>query len=307
MLNYQTLSQKPKLFIRLTGLTPDEFETLHDKFISAWHHFVYTEFIAGRKRKRKYGGGNTPRLKTTRDKLLFALVYLRLYPLQVVQGLWFNLDESNANRWVHRLVPLVSQALGYDHVLPKRGRGRSLDEILREYPDLKSILVDGVEQPIRRPKAKRRQKSQYSGKKKRHTQKHVIITHPQTQTVIYTTNTYPGRAHDKTILESQDLRASPTIVIGGDKGFQGLKLDQAQVVTPAKKPRGKQLSESLQAQNRALASIRVSVEHAISGIKRARITSDIYRNFKQGFADLSFVTAVGLHNFRVKYRYATIN
>lgn len=57
----------------MTSLSVDEFEKLHDKFVSAWKNFVHEEFIKGRKRQRKYGGGNTPRLQTTRDKLLFAL------------------------------------------------------------------------------------------------------------------------------------------------------------------------------------------------------------------------------------------
>lgn len=285
----------------------DEFEKLYDKFLSAWKDFVYTEFVDGKKRQRKYGGGNTPRLQTTRDKLLFALIYIRLYPLQVVQGLWFDLDESNANRWIHRLIPLVNQALDYEHVLPKRGRGRSLDEIIAEYPDLKDILLDGVEQPTRRPKDRDRQKEKYSGKKKRHTKKQVVITHPNTQAIIYTTPTYPGKAHDKTIIESQDLRASPDILVGGDKGFQGLEIDEAKIITPTKKPKGKELPENIKKQNQAFSSIRISVEHAIGGIKRANIASDIYRNMKKDFDDTSFLTAIGLHNFRVKYRYVKIN
>lgn len=307
MISYQNLSKRPKVFIRLTSLAVDEFERLHDKFVSAWKVFVHEEFIKGKNRKRKYGGGNTPRLQTSRDKLLFALIYIRLYPLQVVQGMWFDLDESNANRWIHRLVPLVNQALDYEHVLPKRGRGRSLDEIIAEYPDLKDILTDGVEQPIRRPKDKDEQRDKYSGKKKRHTKKQVVITHPNTQAVIYTTPTYPGKAHDKTIIESQDLRASPDILVGGDKGFQGLEIGEAKIITPTKKPKGKELPVDIQKQNQAFSSMRISVEHAINGIKRANIASDIYRNMKHNFDDLSFLTAIGLHNFRVKHRYATTN
>ena len=221
----------------------------------------------------------------------------------MVIGYWFNLDESNANRWVHRLIPLLNQALDYEHVLPQRGRGRSLDEIISEYPDLRDVLLDGVEQPIRRPKNKDKQQSQYSGKKKRHTKKQVVITDPQTQRVIYTTPTCEGRDHDKTIIELQELVASTKITVGGDKGFQALKLGQARIITPTKKPKGKDLPDYIEAQNQVFSSLRISVEHSISGIKRSHIASDIYRNIKEGFDDVSFLSAVGLHNFRVEYRY----
>ena len=303
MISYKTFLKRPGVFQRLTGLTPNEFEKLHDKFFSVWKEFVYSEFIKGKNRQRKYGGGNTPRLKTSQDKLFFILIYVRLYPLQIVLGCWFNLDESNANRWVHRLLPMLSQTLDYNHVLPKRGRCKSLNEIILEYPDLKDVLLDGVEQPIRRPKDEDEQKNKYSGKKKRHTKKQVIITNPNTQAVIYTTPTCPGKEHDKTIIEAQKLGASEEIIIGGDKGFQGLEIDQAKVITPTKKPKNKHLPEHIQKQNQIFSSIRISVEHAISGIKRSNIAKDIYRNIKEGFDDTSFLAAIGLHNFRVKYRY----
>lgn len=303
MLTYKNLVARPNVFIRFTGLTPAEFDRLQDKFLSAWQAFVYQTFIEGKKRHRVYGGGKTPKLRSTHDMLLFILVYITLYPLQLVQGFWFDFDEATANRWIHRLTPLLNQALDYDHVLPKRSRGRSLDEIIAEYPDLKDILLDGIEQPVRRPKDKAKQQRAYSGKKKRHTKKQVAITHPHTQTVIYLTPTYPGKEHDKTIIERQDLRASPQIAVGGDKGFQGLVLGEAKIVTPTKKPKGKELPDSIKVQNQAFSSIRIAVEHAICGIKRSHIASDIYRNIKEGFDNDSFLAAVGLHNFRVKYRY----
>jgi hypothetical protein len=66
-------------------------------------------------------------------------------------------------------------------VRPKRAKGRSLEEIIEGCPELKElgVLTDGTERPIRRPKDEEKQKTAYSGKKKRHTNKHVTITHPK--------------------------------------------------------------------------------------------------------------------------------
>ena len=48
--------------------------------------------------------------------------------------------------------------------------------------------------------------------------------------------------------------------------------------------------------------MRVRVEHAIAGIKRARIVKDILRNTKDSFSDLVMVLTSGLHNLRVAQR-----
>ncbi len=54
--------------------------------------------------------------------------------------------------------------------------------------------------------------------------------------------------------------------------------------------------------NRKIASIRIRVEHAISGVKRYRIVKDKLRNWKKGFCDLVMETCSGLHNFRQNFR-----
>ena len=67
---------------------------------------------------------------------------------------------------------------------------------------------------------------------------------------------------------------------------------------PKKKPRGGELTNEEKEQNRLIASIRIVVEHIISGIKRCRIVKEVYRNTKLGYADLVMELACGLHNFR---------
>ena len=54
--------------------------------------------------------------------------------------------------------------------------------------------------------------------------------------------------------------------------------------------------------NRKFARIRVRGEHALAGVKRARVVKDVLRNTKDGFSDLAMVIACGLHNLRVHIR-----
>lgn len=54
-------------------------------------------------------------LPTLEDKLFFILCYLKTNNLQEVHGALFGMSQPKANLWIHRLLPLVEQAL--EHVL----------------------------------------------------------------------------------------------------------------------------------------------------------------------------------------------
>ena len=85
MLSYQKLMKKPSHLHRLTGLTVMEFEQLLDKFQSSWNMYMLN-LSKDLKRKRKIGGGRHATLLSLEDKLLFILVYVRMYPLLFLQG-----------------------------------------------------------------------------------------------------------------------------------------------------------------------------------------------------------------------------
>jgi len=87
------------------------------------------------------------RLRSLEDKLLFILIYTRIYPLMIVQGAFFGFEDSRACEWVGRLLPVLDKACGFAHIKPRRGNGRSLEEILKEFPELAEfdITLDGVE------------------------------------------------------------------------------------------------------------------------------------------------------------------
>ena len=56
------------------------------------------------------------------------------------------------------------------------------------------------------------------------------------------------------------------------------------------------------AQNPATEALYSRVEHALAGVKRARIVKDVLRNTKVHFSDLVMAVACGLHNLRVQVR-----
>lgn len=62
------------------------------------------------------------------------------------------------------------------------------------------------------------------------------------------------------------------------------------------------MTEKQKESNRALAQIRIRVEHALCGVKRSRCVKDTLRNTQDAYSDRFMENATGLHNLRVQYR-----
>src|SRR4051794_27039311 len=288
----------PKKLQMLTGFTPEEFEGLARTFAQIWHEDTHLNW-QGQERQRAKGGGPGGQLDSPRKMLFFILLYFRHYPIQEFLGALFGFSQSQANRWIMCLTPLLKKALKRAVVLPER-RTAKLNRLFEKDPERK-LLLDGTDRPVRRPKNPEKQKACYSGRKKRHTVKNVVLTCERS--VEYLSPTAPGSQSDKTLAEPLETVAFPRqSVVISDSGFQGLQLPNKALIHPTKKPRGRELPPALRPFNRLVAGVRVGVEHAISGVKRCRIVSDILRHLKEGFNDLVMEVAVGLHNFRELYR-----
>src|SRR5439155_15886247 len=127
-------------------------------FRQACEHFYHPDrTLAGRPRQRWWGAGRHGSLYAPAQKLLFLLVYLKTYPLQVLLGEIFNLSQPQVNPWVHRLLPTLRSALDELGALPERdpthfaqGQQRS-----RLTPRL---IIDGTERRRQRPKNPEKQR-----------------------------------------------------------------------------------------------------------------------------------------------------
>ena len=205
MLTYAEVKKKPSRFLSITGLTIAEFEALLPSFEQAWDADI-EQRLANQKRMRKVGGGRKPVLVNNEARLLFILVYFKLYLLQETQGLLFGLSQSQTNEWIHRLTPILRAALGREKILPERDPDK-VKEVLSEYL-LLSFTVDGTERRLQRPLDSEEQKEYYSGKKKAHTLKNDVIAHTETGKVCFLSQTYPGKTHDKRICDEEGGRAA---------------------------------------------------------------------------------------------------
>jgi hypothetical protein len=152
MLTYEELKTKPRKFVAFTSLTPDEFLDLLPAFERAYQGvYSASKTKAGKRRKRKTGAGRKSSLDSLEQKLLFALVYQKNYPLQSVQAELFGMAQSRANEWIHTLLPILKQALEVLGVTPERDPQKFKSKE-NHRPDAVHSIIDGTERRRQRPK-----------------------------------------------------------------------------------------------------------------------------------------------------------
>jgi hypothetical protein len=234
VLEYKRLKKDRRRLLALTGLTHKEFVALHQAFRTAYViMYAGAKTADGRVRKRQVGGGRKGQLRTTEQKLLFSLVYQKTYPLQALLGEVFGLSQSRVNRWIHRLLPVLKQALDDLSLLPSREPGQFARQE-RGHREAVELIIDGTDRCRQRPKNPVKQTLPYSGKHKTHSDKNVVVVTAKTKRVGYLSQTYAGKMHDKKIVDTEPIRYPPGTILYQDTGFQGYEPTVQQIHQPKK-------------------------------------------------------------------------
>lgn len=280
----------------LTGLTAQEFNNLTDEF--SWN---YREYEAKRKpiRKRQIGGGRDSKIEDLSEKLFYILWYMKNYPTFDAASFLVGFHRSNACEWMHVLLPVLEITLKRKLVLPQR-RISDPEEFLRLFPEAREVFADGIERSIQRSKNKKKQQKNYSGKKKMHTRKSVIISDNQRR-VLVLTKQKSGRRHDKRLADKENLfqNLPDKVSVFVDTGFQGVQKFHHNTYIPKKRRKGKPVTVYEKELNKLISSYRVVVEHAIGGIKRYRCISEKLRNRKAWIDDKFMLLSAGLWNYHL--------
>jgi hypothetical protein len=221
MLTYQQLKDQPRDFLAATGLMIAEFERLLPAYQTAYAHCYARQLtLAGKKRQRQPGGGSKGALDQAADRLLFILIYLKTNPLQTMHGLQFGLSQPQTNYWIHHLLPVVQAALQELDMTPERDGSQVATSplALAGTPDL---ALDGTERRRQRPQDTDEQRAHYSGKKKPHTDKNIVLVNESTSKVIYLGPTEYGSKHDKKAADEAAINYPSQATLDKDTGFQG--------------------------------------------------------------------------------------
>ena len=221
MVTYSRLRHHQQDFLALTGMTVLEFESLLPAFSRAYERLHPADRTAtNQPRQRAVGGGRIGALQEPEQKLLFLLVYLKTYPIQALMAELFDLSQPRVNYWLRHLLPVLREALDDLGVRPERdphafGRTESARD------PAPRLIIDGTERRRQRPKNPEKQAAHYSGRKKTHSDKNLVVVEVESKRVDFLSNTYVGKAADKGIADHEGITYPPGTILYKDSGFQG--------------------------------------------------------------------------------------
>lgn len=310
MLTYHGLRRNPRVFKRITGITVEEFERLYADFEPAWIAAEQAR-LERAERQRAIGGGNNFKLDVE-TQLLLVLVWLRLYLTTATLGYFFGISQSAASRNTRRLLAILSEVSGQEFAWPeppRKGQGRTAEEVAEEYPDLFAIL-DATEQPLETPTDKEREHEAYSGKRRRATVKSSLIVNEE-GVIRGVTPSALGRTHDLTQMRQSGLlpHIPPQLIVVADAGYTGLDKDlpDHSVAVAHRAQRNHPLQPDHIEANRELSSVRIIVENVFCHLKHFQSLVDRFRHDVEQVHSAVFAVIAMLVNRRTQCRLALAN
>jgi hypothetical protein len=111
-LRFADLQTRPTELLDLSSLTLAEFQRLVSPFEAAFQtHRADWRLAGGPRTARRYTTYTNCPLPTPEDRLLFILICLKTYPLQVVQGRLFGMGQSKSHQWIYVLLVVLRVTL----------------------------------------------------------------------------------------------------------------------------------------------------------------------------------------------------
>jgi hypothetical protein len=101
--------------------------------------------------------------------------------------------------------------------------------------------------------------------------------------------------HDFALLKQTRLHIAACIEKYADSGYQGISKFCTNSFTPIKKPKHRSLTPEERAYNRALARLRIHIEHVNRRCKIFRIVKDMYRGKHRQYQKTWTVIAALVH------------
>lgn len=243
-------------------------------------------------------------IENCEELLFFTLFSLKSGLTYDVLGLVTGMDGSTAKRNQELGLKVLKEALLEEGVAPKR-EFRTVAEFKAHFEGCDELILDGTEQRIERPQDGESQKENYSGKKKTHTVKAMLIS-AKDKVIRFISRCWVGCMHDFSLLKEELCPAKgwfKNFKVRLDLGFIGFDKLYAckEVILPQKKKKHQPLTEEEKKENKEKAKERIYVEHSISGLKRYRILSDRLRMKDFNLYDDILEVCAGLWNFYLAY------
>src|ERR1035437_5034061 len=147
MLNYNNLRLNEAQFLSVTGVKLQQFNFLVQYFEPCWDAYISVYTTAGEYRRTEKKHRKDDVFPDIETMLIFILSYLKNNPLQQAQAASFNMNQPQANLWIHLLKRILNSSLEKANCITCRSV-EALNKLLVNGQD---VLLDSTERPIQRP------------------------------------------------------------------------------------------------------------------------------------------------------------
>ncbi|HIK03095.1 MAG TPA: transposase family protein [Trichormus sp. M33_DOE_039] len=246
-----------------------------------------------RKIRINAAGGGRKELLSIQEQVCLCLFYLRQMPTFQVLGMLFGVSKTEANDTFHYWIPILRDVLPaslLEQVSNNESELLFVQEVLTNF----RLLVDSLEQPIYRDSDQKEQQKYFSGKKRQHTLKSLMIGIPEGKDIVEVEVGVPGPTADIKLFRKSQTKFDKSQAFSGDKAFQ----DGENITTPHKRKPKQELTQQQKDENKALSSNRIFIEHLIRLLKIFRIASQRFRLKLETYEQI-VLTVCGLVRLRI--------
>jgi len=299
------------------GVTPIIFDDLvasFDVYIQIEKAAQYYTWMYGG-RERKPAEQSVAKLSTAPMQVAFVLYYLKNYVLMETFAERFSMSKAHASNSLKFFLQRLQEVLNEWEVLPHRSfdTPEQMQQYMEEQ-DWNKILIDVTERRHHRPKDETEQRAIYSGKKKAHTVKNTVMT-DENRYIHVLGLTTQGSIHDYGLLQLEWDNIKPwfsTATVFVDTAYIAMVKDYIvnKVFAPFKrkrKPKGQpkdELTEEQKQFNKELSKVRITVEHAIGGMKIFHCLKHVWRGRRFNFDDQIALLSAGLWNAHLRSHFS---
>ncbi|MBU7586118.1 MAG: transposase [Nostoc sp. TH1S01] len=167
------------------------------------HQEIKTE-QENRKIRINAAGGGRPEKLLIQEKVCLCLFYLRQMPTFQVLGMLFGISKTEANDTFHDWIPILRDILP-SSLLEQVSENESDLVFVKEVLTNFRLLVDSLEQPIYRYSDQKEQQKYFSGKKRQHTLKSLMIGIPEGKDIVEVEVGVPGSTADIKLFRNTNL------------------------------------------------------------------------------------------------------
>ena len=132
-----------------------------------------------------------------------------------------------------RSLPVLQMSLSELGMKPRR-QGEEVATSIEASEGGANLSLDAAERLLQRPVSEAKQRDKYSGKRKTHTDKNLLLVNENTRRVVYLSATVEGKKHAKKLADESKISYPKNASLTQDTGFQGYQPEGVLVQQPKK-------------------------------------------------------------------------